>query len=291
VCLHVFDAATLFPEQIQEIAIVAFGYCKLTGKQGTFVSSHILPKAVTRSSSPGLPFIEGGQGKRPVRRFDSWFDKRLVVRSGEDILSAYDNAGIAELRKHGLLWTDRPFDEVPNVTVLVPEYGFGVREIGGVDGATLRLFFLSLLWRAAASSRPEFSEITMPGPELAEIRRMILERDIHPRQHYPVILTQLTEIGDPHNLTPFPTEMAHPAHGEMEAGVIPSFRFYFDGLIAHFLRPTVLNKEMLEPYVGHVGESELVVCTQRTHDSYESSNLAALRNEAHAAWPDVMAKL
>src|SRR5579859_649529 len=137
---------------------MAFGYCKLTGKRGTFVSSHLLPKAVTRPSKPGSPFIEAKVGLRPVRRFDSWYDKELVIRLGEDILSEYDDQGIAELRRHGLLWSGRPFDVVPDVMPLSEEQGSGLREINGVDGHKLRMFFLSLLWRAAASQRREFAQ-------------------------------------------------------------------------------------------------------------------------------------
>jgi len=41
-----------------------------------------------------------------------------------------------------------------------------VRVIEKVDVVALRLFFLSILWRAAATDRFEFSEISLPEREL-----------------------------------------------------------------------------------------------------------------------------
>lgn len=44
----------------------------------------------------------------------------------------------------------------------------------GLDAARLRLFFLSLLWRAAASTRGEFAAITLPPDDLEHLRRIVL---------------------------------------------------------------------------------------------------------------------
>jgi hypothetical protein len=64
---------------------MATGICKLTGKRGNFVKAHIIPKALTRPAEKGLPFVQGGQGSRPVRRWDSWYDDHLVIQAGENI--------------------------------------------------------------------------------------------------------------------------------------------------------------------------------------------------------------
>lgn len=270
---------------------MAFGYCKLTGKQGTFVSSHLLPKAVTRPSAPGIPFIESGVGRRPVRRWDSWYDKSLVTRAGEDILAKYDDAGIAELRRHGLLWSNRPFDVVPDVLMIDEEHGWGTREVNDVDGKTLRLFFLSLLWRAAASSRPEAAEIVLPPDELEQLRRMVVDGNVDPATFYPLWLTQLLEVGENHNHAPYTETMRVPAHGDVPQEDVPLFRFYFDGLIANFIRPSVITKSLLEPYDLHVGGSRLGVIAQQTDKSYQMVNRNKVILDAVTSWPEVMAKL
>jgi hypothetical protein len=271
---------------------MAFGYCKLTRRQGTFVASHLIPKALTRPSEPGRFFIEAGKGNRPNIRWDSWFDKSLVIRSGEDILSSIDSNGIAELRKHQLLWSGRDFGaHVPDVTWVNEEFGFGFRVVKNVDGKKLRLFLLSILWRAAATNRREFEEINVSSRDLEQLRQMVLNGSVEPRAFYPAVLTQLTEIGEAHNFAPSAEEQERPALDDLPAGKIPTFRFYFNGLIVHFTKPSVDLKSLLHLDGLHVGGDELMVCTQRTDKSYQVSNMQKLVKEAHEEWPDVMNKI
>lgn len=45
-------------------------------------------------------------------------------------------------------------------TIEIPDSGgWGIRKIEGIDGSRLRLFFISLLWRAAVSEMVEFREV------------------------------------------------------------------------------------------------------------------------------------
>lgn len=73
------------------------GICKLTGKNGRFVRSHLLPKALTRPSIRSSHFIQSGHGSPPRIRWDSWYDDELVTREGEDSLTRYDTWAIQEL--------------------------------------------------------------------------------------------------------------------------------------------------------------------------------------------------
>jgi len=204
--------------------------CRLTGSRGTFVKSHLLPKALTRPSSPGSPYIESGMGRRPVRRWDSWFDSKLVTREGEDILSELDAAGIAELRRLKLVWSgrsDKDADPIPDFCDEIS--GVGIRIISKIDVHALRLFFLSLLWRSAASKRPEVSQICIPAHRLEDLRRMLVERRHMPIAVHPFVLTQLTQVGDVHNHAPMAITMPPVMLNGKRSKPIPAFRFYFDG--------------------------------------------------------------
>ncbi len=148
------------------------GRCKLTGKTGKFVKAHIIPAALTRPSRSGAPLIQWGDDARPIRRRSSWYDHRLVTADGEAILAAYDGWAIKQMRLHKLVWsgwgeeetlTAKSFDEIPGTP-------WGLRSIAGVDTRKLRLFFLSLLWRAAESELPEFSQIYLGSGELHMLR-------------------------------------------------------------------------------------------------------------------------
>lgn len=84
------------------------GLCLLTGKKGKFVKSHIIPKSLTRPSKAGNKFLQPAAGSTTVRlikRADSWYDKSIVIREGEDYLSEIDSYAIDELRAQGLLWS------------------------------------------------------------------------------------------------------------------------------------------------------------------------------------------
>jgi hypothetical protein len=114
----------------------------------------------------------------------------------------------------------------------------GVRMVSGLDTKRLRLFFHSLLWRAAASERFEFEEIAVPDEDLETLRQAILAAVEPPLSFYPVQLTQLSTKGVMHNRTPiqdvkYVPNLLVPSAPPYQ---LPTFRFYFDGLIAHIHR-------------------------------------------------------
>ena len=187
-----------------------YGVCKLTGRSGKFVKSHLLPRALTRPNVAGEYFISGGQGRRPKKSWTSWYDEELVIKKGEDILADYDNWAIAELRRLELVWsgwgTKSSFPlETPEWFDPQPE-GFGLRQVECSNPDKLRLFFLSLLWRAAATTLPEFGDINLEPEELELLRTMVLNRDPQPLNFCPTMLLQICSKELPHNLGPFATE-------------------------------------------------------------------------------------
>lgn len=220
------------------------GRCKLTHCDGQFVDSHILPKALTKADGldPGLIQMGNGQTER---RFSSWYDQFLVTQEGENILANYDNWAIPVLRKYQLVWSGwGPLQELTDVNIFSGVSG--IRILKGGNWKKLRMFFLSLLWRAATTNRPEFSEIEISVQDLEQLRKMVLAEDPFPLDFYPISLTQHSTRGINHNLTPLADVKKipnlDPAGGEWE---MPYFRFYLDGLILHISRlPPERNREL-----------------------------------------------
>ena len=214
------------------------GVCQLTGQYGRFVESHILPKALTRPAEPGTPWIQGGQGRRPTRRFDSWKDSRLVIREGENVLRDLDTWAISVLRAHHLIWSGWGSNSKLEASdhELFPGGNNGFRQITFEDPLRLRLFFLSLLWRAAASSLPEMAEIELPSDHLDQLTAMVRDSDPHPLGFYPMMLHQHSTRGPAHNLTPIPNVMTTPEIGNVPSEDFPMIRIYFEGLVAKFYR-------------------------------------------------------
>jgi hypothetical protein len=78
----------------------------------------------------------------------------------------------------------------------------------------------------------------------------------------------------------------------MPAHNVAIFRFYFDGLIAHFHRPGEGQATVAELGPLIVGSGpELVISTVTYEQSFQHENLGHLMTEAYQNWPDLIAKL
>lgn len=214
------------------------GICQLTGDEGDFVDSHLLPKALTKAGGLQNGLIQAGRGRRPERRHSSWYDNSLVTSKGEKILADLDDWAIRELRCHQLVWSGwGPMHQL-KVQSIVPNSPFGIRILKGADWKRLRLFFLSLLWRAAATRRYEFDEISLEASDREMLRDMIVAGNAEPIEYFGLQLIQLSTMGVEHILTPI-ADIKSIGSDLGDPYEVPFFRFYFDGLIAHFdRRPT-----------------------------------------------------
>lgn len=97
----------------------------------------------------------------------------------------------------------------------------------------MRLFILSLLWRAAQTELHGFSEITIPLEDIERLREMVLTGNPDPINFYPSTFIQLSTLGVVHNHTAIAGEKHIPSIEGSQVYNIPIFRFYFDGLIIH----------------------------------------------------------
>lgn len=257
---------------------MASGICKLTRQSGRFVRSHLVPLALTRPDTAGAPLIQFNSGTRPVRRWSSWYDDHLVIRRGEDILADLDNWAIAELRKHSLVWSGwGSTSAVPLGPSHLPN-GWGVRFLSGIDFTRLRLFFLSLLWRAAATERPEFSEVVLPEEDLEVLRLMLLQENASPLEFYPATLTQIATRGPAQNLVPLAETKTVPNLPGLGEQHYPIFRFYLDGLVVHMHRQASGSIDAFLPSV--VGANEgLAVGTVNYEGSFQRANLMHVLRE------------
>jgi hypothetical protein len=212
----------------------------------------------------------------PVKRWSSWYDPCLVTKEGEEILTEFDTWAISELRKHKLVWTSwGPNRSLRSLHDPMGNTSLGLRKVEGIDPKELRLFFLSLLWRAAATDLPEFAEVHLPQADLERLRLMILARETEPISFYPAHLTQLSTIGDIHNFTPIADSIGI----EDGATTIPTFRFYFDGLITHIHRHASDGGYTSSLGSLVVGAAEtLVLLTVTYEDSFQLYNLINVVN-------------
>lgn len=255
-----------------------YGVCALTGKQGKFVKCHIIPAALTRISESGAAFFQYGEGLRPTKRFTSWYDQGLVVRSGEDIFEALDTWAIATLRKSRLVWSGWGDDRELGQSHDAIDDSFGVRSVS-LDTKKLRLFFLSLLWRAGRTSLAEFKQIELSNEECDIIRSALLGGAEPPADFFPVQLTQLSTIGPIHNHAPL-RELKRFPDGDGGERDVEIYRFYFDGLIAHFTLPASVGNSLVGLGGLVVGGADAVVIPTVTfEDSLQRKGMTAILRE------------
>lgn len=250
------------------------GVCQLTGTRGPFVDSHIIPRALTRLSTTGEKYVETGIGLDVQRRADSWYDGRLVTRVGEDILSDIDSKAISELRSHRLVWSGWGSDDRLESDEILSADGHGNHRLVRFSYPdALRIFFLSLLWRAAASTRPEFSQIVLAASDLEDLRIRVLNQNPGPPQDYPIQLFQLVTRGAAHNRTPL-LEHKRVINPDCSLGPEISYaRFYFDGLVSHIhlARQHDLGAYYLNTCLGFVDDS--IVFTHKFDASRTAANI------------------
>lgn len=204
------------------------GKCELTGTVGRYIDSHLLPKALTRAGrTRGEKYIEDGpDSPRVAEVSSSWYDKGLVTGDGEDILSRLDNWGIRELRRAGLVWSSpSPIREeklLGEVSVRLNSYTVHI-----AHPKRLRVFILSLLWRAAATRLSAFSRIALSKEDLDFLRRIIIGEEEDNKENFPILLWYLIPPGIEHNHTPI-FQQPHDKGAELPVGY---FRIYVDGLL------------------------------------------------------------
>lgn len=249
------------------------GICALTKKKGVYAKSHLIPRALTFISKKGEMRKEMGLTTPPKKRFDSWYDKELCIQEGESILEKIDDDGIKELRKHKLIWSGWPTIGEPLSDLMRDERApcYGIRCVQITKPKKLQLFFLSLLWRAAATHIKEFDTVQLSESEIEDLRCRVNNKDVGNMEDYPIRLFQLitkdTEVV--HNRTPIrETESIKLPNGEFEFDYV---RFYFDGLIAHIYLK--FPKECLQWCLGFGNDGYVLVEGHNYDGSREFSDL------------------
>lgn len=191
----------------------------MTGTVGTFAKSHIIPDAFMQRVSDA-PFMEWGGDGRSKKRFSGWYDQTLMTRDGESLLADYDDYAAQVLMNGG--WTYRRRRDPSNPERLVddfrPEHLY---EIEGVDTDRIKLFGLSLLWRAAASDLEAFRRVRLRPETLEHLRQRVRQGQAGKPLDFPVYFTLFDGSSELPKMAPFSV----PGH--------PFYRFFLDGVVCY----------------------------------------------------------
>lgn len=166
-----------------------FGICRLCKEEKYLIESHIIPKVFFRYLHPPgdtRPLILIG-GKRIERRPIGVYDPFILCRACDGSMSGYDDYAHKLLLKEGLKFYPTADEVRPSEAYTVPSF----------DYKKLKLFFLSLLWRASISRRPEFHYIET-GVHEEQLRQIILNGNPGLPDEFAVFLAKYDEgkLGD-----------------------------------------------------------------------------------------------
>lgn len=146
------------------------GRCRLCGEHRVLRRSHILPELLWS------PVYDPDTGKAVSARFDLPYDRSIGRGIREHLLCGECEGRLGQHEDYfAKLW----YGDVPFPTTL----RHGVRR--KVNYTSFKLFHLAILWRAHASSLPEFARVNL-GPDAEPMREALLSGVAPPEEVYPI---------------------------------------------------------------------------------------------------------
>ncbi len=155
--------------------------CKLCNEDRKLVKSHIIPEAFymnIKLSDKPLKIYSGKEGNHPKRSQIGLYDPNILCDDCEKKFHQYDDYGISVLLQS--LLKKEPVEDRNEII------GY---TINGVDYNKFKLFFMSMLWRAAISVKEEFKKVTL-GPHLKYLENHIKSDDPGNIHDFAVLLTE-----------------------------------------------------------------------------------------------------
>ncbi|WP_024461842.1 hypothetical protein [Marinimicrobium sp. LS-A18] len=155
--------------------------CKMCGLEKPLVDAHIIPRSFYE------PLQENGQtprivtdiaGEYPKRSPTGVYDKEIVCQKCEQLFSPWDDYGNSFLNQ-----------EMKDGHYIISEGERVAYNFGGCDYQKLKLFFLSVLWRASVSNQKIFHNVRL-GPFEGKLRSMLQSKDPGDNREFAVALSK-----------------------------------------------------------------------------------------------------
>jgi hypothetical protein len=155
--------------------------CKLCSQEKKCVKAHIIPESffrlIKRDGKPIL-ILPDNIEKHPEKSHTGIYDENLVCIDCERLFSSCDDYAYTFLVDK--FNKENPFLDGDKALAFV---------IKSFDYHKLKLFFVSALWRASATSNKYFSSINV-GPFESKLKAMILNNDPGNQNYFSVIITK-----------------------------------------------------------------------------------------------------
>lgn len=161
--------------------------CKLTGTIDKGVKAHIIPRAFYEIPAQdkdlhNYKLISNVKGVSPKKMPIGIYDRTIVTVEGETLFNHLDNYATTLLidKRNDFLVSNLDNDK------------FGLQLVE-YDYSKLKLFALSVLWRAHSSSQKPFEKVNLGNHEKI-IRQMILSNQPEDSECYSVVISSWEEV-------------------------------------------------------------------------------------------------
>ncbi len=157
--------------------------CKLCGREKKLINAHIIPKKlygpIREASSGESPWVYGvGTGKKSQQSQSGIYDPDILCGECDgNLIGPWDNYG-----QTLLLSSPSPENYIVDDAGKLAGY-----KIDTFDYNQLKLFFMSILWRAAITSDQFFAQVQLGAWE-DKLKKMILAQDPGSENDFSVLL-------------------------------------------------------------------------------------------------------
>lgn len=157
--------------------------CRLCGKDRKLIKAHAIPEAffrVMREQDGEIPLlITNAANRYPKRSPIGVYDKEILCEVCEECFGPYDKYG-TDCLIHKLDEYFRPIERGEETLAF---------SSNGIDQERLKLFVLSVLWRAAVSTQEFYSGIDL-GPYEEALRKVLLAGETQSNEEFAVALSR-----------------------------------------------------------------------------------------------------
>lgn len=235
--------------------------CRFCQTEQHLIKAHIIPAGFFRSigdPSETLEIYTNKRGARPKRAPVGVYDKSILCRPCDNLFSPWDKHAQDVLLRNS----------VEHVAIYDGPALVGWT-IKAFDYRLLKLFFLSLLWRASVSTHDFYRHVST-GPFEQELRTMIGDGEPGEPARFAVILARFDAPGYSAMLDP---------HPDRYDGV-NYFRFYLAGFVAYI---KVDRRPPIDPLTDFVlrPDTPVTVLLRSARDGKDS---LVMRELARSVW-------
>ncbi len=254
--------------------------CKLCLKDKKLIKkSHIIPEFMYQGlfDNNHKMFVfkpaERARGEGYIRRASSGeYEGGLLCQSCDN-----DLLGVHETYASKAIYGGRlPLYECPDFKKYVNVHGLEFSCVSNISYKKIKLFFLSILWRASISTRPLFDEIKIDEHEEV-LRKMILNGDPGAVDDYPIFFaTMVNDKNAPKDLVAQPqlriTKSGHTSFIFIIGGMIYLFYINANGIKMPDMILTETIKPSNEMNIYHVAPGEGWALIKKFYGLYNSAN-------------------